>query len=76
VASPSVLDLHFRIAGRIQNKEGTLVASFSILTAQLLGFTSCPWGGTHVVSAKIVVFLWQKTGNSSGELLTIRDIQC
>ena len=34
MASPSVLDLHFRIAGRIQNKEGTLVASFSILTAQ------------------------------------------
>jgi hypothetical protein len=32
--SPSVLDLHFRIAGRIQNKEGTLVASFSTLTAQ------------------------------------------
>jgi hypothetical protein len=31
--SLSVLDLHFRIAGRIQNKEETLVASFSILTA-------------------------------------------
>jgi hypothetical protein len=30
--SLSVLDLHFRIAGRIQNTEGTLVASFSILT--------------------------------------------
>jgi hypothetical protein len=32
--SLSVLDLHFRIAGRIENKEGTLVASFSTLTAQ------------------------------------------
>lgn len=32
--SLSVLDLHFRIAGRIQNEEGTLVASFSTLTAQ------------------------------------------
>jgi len=32
--SLSVLDLHFRIAGRIQNEEGTLVASFSTVTAQ------------------------------------------
>ena len=30
----SVLGLHFTIAGRMQNKEETLVASFSALTAQ------------------------------------------
>jgi hypothetical protein len=31
--SISVLGLHFKNAGRMQNKEGTLVASFSALTA-------------------------------------------